>query len=682
MQKMKCKIGISFFLLFMILLVHGCSQPVGYSEADIVEEIPAGIEFTDITQKYSGHAIAQHASKFPYVEKKYMEDCFREEWYFCPPLDAVWQFKMILDACKDPPMVIEMGECMEKFECDPSNTSVEVIECLVDDVKGIQEKWCEKGIIKYTSCSPCTMEVCDGLDNDCDEVIDNDIPVQECENDCGPGDLLCVDGTMTCFGPEPSEEICDYQDNDCDDEIDEGQRNACDMCGQLPSEECNGVDDNCDGYIDEGLIQPCGTACGEGYEMCINGFWVSCTAPPELPEVCDGLDNDCDGSIDEELDCTCKIQDVGVLFPCTENPLLCGQGYKTCECIDPDCLEITTTPCYALCYWFPTPIENCDPYTGIPLSVELCNNFDDDCDTLIDEDLYSACYTGLEETMYVGICLPGEVMCQAGIWGNINENTDTFIPGFCKDEITPQTEVCNGEDDDCDGEVDWGEEIQDTDVLFVIDWSGSMQEEIQAVMTALNQFAANFSDETVIQWGVILGPREVTFSSWSEQLVLYHNLSGFSDFLGKMSLLNFIGMNTGSEMLLDALYLALHNITGKLAYQIPDLSWITYGGIVESSPPLEHFKIDWRPAADKIIIVFTDEMEQSYLNPKITSTHVIDAAQGAIQLKIYTFSITEGWMWDEIAHSTGGKYYKLTSNPTDMYNSLMEILDEICKGSS
>ena len=49
------------------------------------------------------------------------------------------------------------------------------------------------------------------------------------------------------------------------------------------------------------------------------------------------------------------------------------------------------------------------------------------------------------------------------------------------------------------------------------------------------------------------------------------------------------------------------------------------------------------------------------------------------QLKIYIFSTNENWEWDELAVLSGGKYYELTDNPTEMYNSLMEILDEICK---
>ena len=82
------------------------------------------------------------------------------------------------------------------------------------------------------------------------------------------------------------------------------------------------------------------------------------------------------------------------------------------------------TDCYALCYWIPpsNPADICDPLIGMPLNEEECNNFDDNCNQLIDEDLYASCYTGSEGTLMVGICVPGEVTCLEGTWGNYDDD--------------------------------------------------------------------------------------------------------------------------------------------------------------------------------------------------------------------------------------------------------------------
>ena len=66
----------------------------------------------------------------------------------------------------------------------------------------------------------------------------------------------------------------------------------------------------------------------------------------------------------------------------------------------------------------------------------------------------------------------------------------------------------------------------------------------------------------------------------------------------------------------------------------------------------------------------------------LNSADIMIAAQGTPQLKLYVFSTNSLWEWDEIALAGGGKYFDLTNNPTQMYNSLMEILDEICGSGS
>ncbi len=108
-------------------------------------------------------------------------------------------------------------------------------------------------------------------------------------------------------------EICDAIDNNCDEAVDEGVTNACGSCGAVPTEVCDGTDNNCDGTTDEGCIcidgstQTCGTDTGEcstGIQTCVNGQWNSCSGEVgPATEICgDGLDQDCSGS-----DLTCPI---------------------------------------------------------------------------------------------------------------------------------------------------------------------------------------------------------------------------------------------------------------------------------------------------------------------------------------------------------------------------------------
>ena len=576
------------------------------------------------------------------AKNNYEKRCYKFEFYFCPPLDEVWQMEVIKDTCKDPHEIVSISECFQVFECDPSIPDLGEIDCTTaDGYPGTQKKVCDKGKIKYTDCVS-----------------------------------LC------------SEEVCDYGDNDCDGHIDEGQRNACDECGFLPEEACDNIDNNCNGWIDEELLQDCYTACGTGVEYCVEGKWVSCTAPPVHDEICDGFDNDCDGQIDEALKCECTIDLVGALFPCKEAPLICGEGYKTCECVTPDCSEIATTDCVAPCVYFPIDGEVCNPVVG-KIAPEECNNYDDNCNQLIDEDLFEMCYTADPSTMLVGICEPGMMTCYKGTWGSyFDDIPDYFVPGLCKGEITPQEEICDGVDNDCDGETDSGEKLGPVDILFIVDWSGSMDTEIFAVMSALNKFAASYSDEEVLQWGTIIGPLD---SAWdgTEYLSLYHNLTGFTDFLSSMALLNLSSWSMGGsrEMMMDAIYLALHNLIGSVALpiKISNLKWSSGSGVSSSAPELMNFIINWRtePDVKRAIVLFTDEQAQSYTIPAITQDILLEVIGKITDTKIYIFSKElhkDNWIafegWEPLCTASGGKWYLLTDDMLTMYNNLMEIIDE------
>lgn len=189
-------------------------------------------------------------------------------------------------------------------------------------------------------------------------------------------------------------------------------------------ELCNDRDDDCNGLVDDApsggpLRQSCQTECGGGSEQCVRGAWQGCTARVPETEVCNGLDDDCNDQIDEVCNCV-----HGETRPCGSDVGACRAGIE--QCVDGD--------------W----TGNCIGEVG-PVD-EICNNgIDDNCDDSIDE----GCQCTPMETQScgtdVGECTAGQIVCgEDARWGET-----------CEGEVRPVTEVCNGLDDDCDGEADW-----------------------------------------------------------------------------------------------------------------------------------------------------------------------------------------------------------------------------------
>lgn len=323
---------------------------------------------------------------------------------------------------------------------------------------------------------PPQNEICDGIDNDCDGQVDEDWPDKgkPCKAGTGScdrtGQYVCTpDGTqIRCSSPggAPTAEICDGIDNDCNGVIDDGLIRACQTaCGsgvetcnqgkwqgctapEPKQETCNGKDDDCNGKIDEDLSRVCETPCGKGKETCNNGRWQNCTAAQPQPEICDNLDNDCNGLIDDLPAKPC-------LGDCGQGQAKCEEGVwtgcsgpspqtETCNGKDDDCDGKVdnglSRPCRSDCGIGTEICQNgqwtlCNAPAAQP---EVCNGKDDDCDGVADNN--APCPEGLHCVQ--GSCRP---KCRnAECPGGMQCVNDICFGDACRDQKCPSDQQCVG----------------------------------------------------------------------------------------------------------------------------------------------------------------------------------------------------------------------------------------------
>ena len=386
---------------------------------------------------------------------------------------------------------------------------------------------CETGLLECRPRTAASAETCNGIDDDCDGAVDEDEAGEPLGRDCyagpeGTRDVgLCVAGREVCVEADytsctgqvvPTAELCNGNDDDCDGLEDEGEPESGGACttgglglcaagvrecsdgaircvpnNEAADEICDFEDNDCDGETDEAegggnIERSCYTGpaetrgvgeCTDGIEICQAGEFRTCNDEQRpVDEVCNGLDDDCDGEIDE------GNPEGGASCP-TGVPGVCSAGVR--QCVEGELLCTQTV--------FP--------------EEEICDGLDNDCDGRRDEDasndpLERDCYTGPEGTLGVGTCAGGTQVCDLGAWAACSGETlpefdacdglnndcdadgaDEGNPGgglvcssgedgvcsagttecsdggiICNPNLSPSAETCDGDDEDCDGDID------------------------------------------------------------------------------------------------------------------------------------------------------------------------------------------------------------------------------------
>lgn len=356
--------------------------------------------------------------------------------------------------------------------------------------------------------NPGVTEICDGLDNNCDGEVDEDVVLLSYYLD-GDGDGY---GTGTaindCESPGANYVT---QGGDCDD------TNADVNPGM--SELCDGLDNDCNGMINDGLVfqDYYLDTDGDGYGvgMAIN----DCQAPagntyatqagdcddtnadvnPGQTELCNGEDDNCNGQTDEGLlatyfldsdsdgfgDDNMTITDCGPSGDYVANGGDCDDSNNTvfpgadelCDGIDNNCdgevdeglspmdyyldsdgdgfgSGMAISDCTSPGADYVTQTGDCDDSNADinPGATEICDGVDNNCDGDIDEGVLSTFYLDSDGDGF-GSAFLTETGCDAPM-GYVDN------PDDCDDDNAainpPASEICNGMDDNCDGSVDEG----------------------------------------------------------------------------------------------------------------------------------------------------------------------------------------------------------------------------------
>lgn len=267
---------------------------------------------------------------------------------------------------------------------------------------------------------PGATEVCNGLDDDCAQGIDDGLTFVS----------YYVDNDVDGFGTGVAQNACAAVPGKVTNNTDCNDLNPSVKPGA--AEACNGVDDNCVGGVDEGL-----PTTNFWVDQDSDGFGARGTSPmascaasvpgrannstdcndinaavrPNATEVCNAVDDDCDDATDENNPGGGGVCSTGQLGVCGPGTFTCVMGAVQC-------------------------VRNVAPGT------ERCNGLDDNCNGGVDEtftDLDAGCSAGQ------GVCLrSGRRVCAIDQLSTV-----------CGVSAGPTTAAaCDGTDNDCDGLVD------------------------------------------------------------------------------------------------------------------------------------------------------------------------------------------------------------------------------------
>ena len=351
--------------------------------------------------------------------------------------------------------------------------------------------------MKINDPLPGGVEICDGLDNDCDGQVDNNCVNAACS--VADMDLLIQCAPCIVFPGTPGCQSCSYGISPACQSAATDLMNA----GYLPPNdiECRNNGSCTAQWIAAfGPVPPecvndqtkiCGSNVGEckqGTQTCSNGKWGACAGSVgPVPEICDdGKDNDCNGQTDENKQDFWRDADGDGFGNPNDSIQSCAQPVGYVMPMEQDCDDNNPDINRPAIWWYDgdgdgygqagNSMESCMQPAGYvpafgqedcndenasvhPGGTEICNWLDDDCNGIIDDG-----FNVQSDINNCGTCgnvcnLPNATpLCQGGVCQIAScspglSDCDGSAANGCETDVSVDSNNCGGCNHACNSEA-------------------------------------------------------------------------------------------------------------------------------------------------------------------------------------------------------------------------------------